>query len=55
MAKDAINSLIPLISNLDAIAETLVNDASIRAYEGSSPAWITPQPAGRSPGRQSRD
>ena len=36
-----------LLKGLDAIAETLLNDASIRAYEVSSPAWIRPQPAGR--------
>ena len=36
-----------LLKGLDAIAETLIHDASIRSYERDSPAWITPQPADR--------
>jgi 3-isopropylmalate/(R)-2-methylmalate dehydratase small subunit len=36
-----------LLKGLDAIAETLLNDASISDYERQAPAWITPQPAGR--------
>jgi 3-isopropylmalate/(R)-2-methylmalate dehydratase small subunit len=36
-----------LLQGLDAIAETLFDDASIRAYEARIPAWIAPRPAGR--------
>jgi 3-isopropylmalate/(R)-2-methylmalate dehydratase small subunit len=36
-----------LLKGLDAIAETLLNDADIRAYEGNAPAWITPRSSGR--------
>jgi 3-isopropylmalate/(R)-2-methylmalate dehydratase small subunit len=32
-----------LLKGLDAIAETLQNDAAIRAHESKAPAWITPQ------------
>ncbi len=34
-----------LMKGLDAIAETLQNDAAIRAHEAKSPAWVTPQSA----------
>jgi 3-isopropylmalate/(R)-2-methylmalate dehydratase small subunit len=36
-----------LLKGLDAIAETLLNEQAIRAYEGNSPAWLTPQREGR--------
>ena len=36
-----------LLKGLDAIAETLLNEPAIRAYERTTPAWVTPQPAGR--------
>ena len=36
-----------LLKGLDAIAETLLNEAAIRAHERNTPAWVTPQPAGR--------
>jgi 3-isopropylmalate/(R)-2-methylmalate dehydratase small subunit len=32
-----------LLQGLDAVAETLLEDAAIRAVEASAPAWITPQ------------
>jgi 3-isopropylmalate/(R)-2-methylmalate dehydratase small subunit len=34
-----------LLKGLDAIAETLLNDASIRAHEARTPAWMTPRSA----------
>ena len=34
-----------LLNGLDAIAETLLNDESIRKHEQSAPAWLTPQTA----------
>jgi 3-isopropylmalate/(R)-2-methylmalate dehydratase small subunit len=34
-----------LLKGLDAIAETLLNDASIRAHEAKAPAWMTPTSA----------
>jgi 3-isopropylmalate/(R)-2-methylmalate dehydratase small subunit len=34
-----------LMKGLDAIAETLFNDAEIRAHESKAPAWVTPQTA----------
>ncbi len=36
-----------LLKGLDAIAETLQSEPAIRAYERNTPAWVTPQPAGR--------
>jgi 3-isopropylmalate/(R)-2-methylmalate dehydratase small subunit len=36
-----------LLKGLDAIAESLLNEPAIRAYERNTPAWVTPQPAGR--------
>jgi 3-isopropylmalate/(R)-2-methylmalate dehydratase small subunit len=35
-----------LLKGLDAIAETLLNEPAIRAYEQTSPAWVTSQPGG---------
>ena len=35
-----------LLEGLDAIAETLLEDEAIRAFERKAPAWITPEPAG---------
>jgi 3-isopropylmalate/(R)-2-methylmalate dehydratase small subunit len=35
-----------LLGGLDAIAETLLNEQAIRAYEQNSPAWVTPEPGG---------
>jgi 3-isopropylmalate/(R)-2-methylmalate dehydratase small subunit len=34
-----------LLKGLDAIAETLENEAAIRAHEAKIPAWAIPQPA----------
>ena len=34
-----------LLRGLDAIAETLLNEEAIRAYEQKAPAWIAPQRA----------
>jgi 3-isopropylmalate/(R)-2-methylmalate dehydratase small subunit len=34
-----------LINGLDAVAETLLNDAPIRAHEEKAPIWVTPQRA----------
>jgi 3-isopropylmalate/(R)-2-methylmalate dehydratase small subunit len=34
-----------LLKGLDAIAETLLNEAAIRAHERQAASWITPQPA----------
>jgi 3-isopropylmalate/(R)-2-methylmalate dehydratase small subunit len=34
-----------LLNGLDAIAETLLNDESIRKHEQSVAKWLTPQPA----------
>jgi 3-isopropylmalate/(R)-2-methylmalate dehydratase small subunit len=34
-----------LLNGLDAIAETLLNEQAIGAYERSAPAWITPRSA----------
>jgi 3-isopropylmalate/(R)-2-methylmalate dehydratase small subunit len=36
-----------LLKGLDAIAETLLNEQAIRAYEQNSPAWLTHQHVGR--------
>jgi 3-isopropylmalate/(R)-2-methylmalate dehydratase small subunit len=36
-----------LLKGLDAIAETLLDEEAIRAYERNTPAWVTPQPGGR--------
>jgi 3-isopropylmalate/(R)-2-methylmalate dehydratase small subunit len=35
-----------LLNGLDAIAETLLNEAAIRQHEQHTPAWVTPQTAG---------
>jgi 3-isopropylmalate/(R)-2-methylmalate dehydratase small subunit len=35
-----------LLKGLDIIAETLLNEQTIRAYERNSPAWVTLQPRG---------
>jgi len=34
-----------LLNGLDAISETLLNDADIRKHEQATPAWLTPQSA----------
>jgi len=34
-----------LVKGLDAIAETLMSDAAIRAHEAKAPVWVTPQTA----------
>src|SRR3954469_20314379 len=34
-----------LLKGLDAIAETLLDDDAIRAYEGKLLSWVTPQPS----------
>ena len=34
-----------LLKGLDAVAETLLNDAAIRAHEAKAPAWVAPQTA----------
>jgi 3-isopropylmalate/(R)-2-methylmalate dehydratase small subunit len=34
-----------LLAGLDAIAETLQDEAAIRDHERRAPAWVTPQPA----------
>ena len=34
-----------LLNGLDAIAETLLDEAAIADHESRAPAWITPQPA----------
>jgi 3-isopropylmalate/(R)-2-methylmalate dehydratase small subunit len=34
-----------LLEGLDAIAETLLDNEAIQAYERNAPAWITPQPS----------
>ncbi len=34
-----------LLKGLDAIAETLLNEGDIHAYEQNAPAWLTPEPA----------
>jgi 3-isopropylmalate/(R)-2-methylmalate dehydratase small subunit len=34
-----------MLNGLDAIAETLLNEAAIRRHEERAPSWLTPQPA----------
>ncbi len=36
-----------LLQGLDAIAETLLDEPQIRAFEAKMPAWVTPQAASR--------